>query len=237
MKGVMIPSVSAGSNQREANVMWTPHVIVPSGAAVADPAAPKRTMTASSTTRIRETNGRMGSSYLPGLGRSLKMSAQRHSRATRASALLFRDSGRDGLSGRGTLGVDIESVQRPAGRHEEAVALRAAEAEVAADLGQADAPDELALGRPHGHPTVAKAAPAGVAVARDPEVAKDVAADAVRPAFDAVDHEVGEELLVGELVVAADVKRVHVAVAARVGVARPSAGADHVQLLVVGREG
>ena len=35
MNGVMMPSVSAGSSQREASVMWTPHVMVPSGAAVA----------------------------------------------------------------------------------------------------------------------------------------------------------------------------------------------------------
>src|SRR5712691_7719353 len=35
MNGVMIPSVSAGSSQREASVMWTPHVIEPSGAAAA----------------------------------------------------------------------------------------------------------------------------------------------------------------------------------------------------------
>src|SRR5215472_3328214 len=34
MNGVMMPSVSAGSSQRDASVMWTPHVIVPSGAAV-----------------------------------------------------------------------------------------------------------------------------------------------------------------------------------------------------------
>ena len=35
MNGVMIPSVSAGSSQREASVMWMPHVIEPSGAAAA----------------------------------------------------------------------------------------------------------------------------------------------------------------------------------------------------------
>src|SRR5438105_4088331 len=117
------------------------------------------------------------------------------------------------------------------------VALRAAEAEIAADLGQTDAADERSRGRPHGHPAIAEAAPAGVAVARDPEVAVDVSADTIRPALDAVDHEVGEELLAGELVVAGHVEHVHVAVAAGVGVAPAAAGADHVQLLVVGREG
>ena len=35
MNGVMMPSVSAGSSQRDASVMCTPHVIVPSGAAAA----------------------------------------------------------------------------------------------------------------------------------------------------------------------------------------------------------
>src|SRR5712692_232440 len=59
MKGVMIPSVSAGSNQREANVMWTPHVMVPSGAAVADRTAPKNVVNARSATTTREMNGLM----------------------------------------------------------------------------------------------------------------------------------------------------------------------------------
>src|SRR5215510_11182165 len=40
MNGVMMPSVSAGSSQREARVMCTPQVMVPSGAAPAGPAAP-----------------------------------------------------------------------------------------------------------------------------------------------------------------------------------------------------
>src|SRR5712692_7386622 len=57
MNGVTMPSVSAGSSQRDASVMWTPHVIVPSGAAVAGRAAPKRTATARSTTTVtREVN-------------------------------------------------------------------------------------------------------------------------------------------------------------------------------------
>src|SRR5262245_22967220 len=40
MNGVMMPSVSAGSSQRDASVMCTPHVIVPSGAAAAEAAGP-----------------------------------------------------------------------------------------------------------------------------------------------------------------------------------------------------
>ena len=35
MNGVMMPSVSAGSSQRDASVMCTPHVIVPAGVAAA----------------------------------------------------------------------------------------------------------------------------------------------------------------------------------------------------------
>src|SRR5215813_10727435 len=66
------------------------------------------------------------------------------------------------LAGRGALGADVERVQRLAGRHEQAVPLWPAEAHVAADLGQPDATDELALGVPHRDPAVAHVA-AGVA--------------------------------------------------------------------------
>src|SRR5207244_12345231 len=91
----------------------------------------------------------------------------------------------------------VDGVQRLAGGHEQPVALGPAEADVAARLRQPDPPDELALRVPHRHPAVAERAPA---VARDPEVAVDVGAHAVRPALDAVDHEVGEELLIRQLV-------------------------------------
>src|SRR5262249_49773519 len=40
MNGVMMPSVSAGSSQRDASVMCRPQVIVPSGAAAAGAARP-----------------------------------------------------------------------------------------------------------------------------------------------------------------------------------------------------
>jgi hypothetical protein len=43
MKGVMMPSVSAGSSHREAKVMCTPHVTVPSGAAAAGRVTPNKT--------------------------------------------------------------------------------------------------------------------------------------------------------------------------------------------------
>src|SRR5437667_1177371 len=60
MNGVMMPSVSAGSSQREASVMCTPHVIVPSGAASTSPATPRTRTTASRRTTARQGNDRMG---------------------------------------------------------------------------------------------------------------------------------------------------------------------------------
>ncbi len=66
------------------------------------------------------------------------------------------------------LRVDVDRVERLARGHEEAVALRAAEADVAAHLRQADAPDQLAVGIPDRDAVVADR-PAGVA--RAPEVA------------------------------------------------------------------
>src|SRR5438477_3410436 len=67
MNGVMMPSVSAGSSQREASVICTPHVIVPSGAASTSPATPSVITTASRTTRARQGNDRMGFLQPPGL--------------------------------------------------------------------------------------------------------------------------------------------------------------------------
>src|SRR5262249_34666011 len=101
---------------------------------------------------------------------------------------------------------------------------------------QAAPPEQLAVRIPRGAPAVAEPAPAGIAVARDPEVAAHVGAHAVGAALDAVHHEVAEELLVRHLVVGAQVEDVHVALAALMRVARAAAGADDVELLVVGRE-
>src|SRR5439155_24936938 len=115
---------------------------------------------------------------------------------------------------------------------EQAIALGTAEAEIGADLGQPDTADELAFRRPYGHAAVAECPPAGIAVARHPDVAVDVAANAVRAALDAVDHELGEQLLVREAVVGADVEHMHVALAARSRVTRARARADDVELLV-----
>ena len=65
---------------------------------------------------------------------------------------------------------------------------------------------------PHRDAAVAERA---AGVARHPEVAVDVAAQAVRSALHAVDQTVGEQLAVRDLVVGADVERVDLAFAAR----------------------
>src|SRR5436309_15858134 len=64
MNGVMIPSVSAGSSEREACVMCTPHVRVPSGAALAERTTPTRRGIDRSTTRTHEMERLMGT-YQP----------------------------------------------------------------------------------------------------------------------------------------------------------------------------
>src|SRR5262245_66450841 len=89
-----------------------------------------------------------------------------------------------GSARRGALRCGVERVQRLAAAHEQPVALGPAERDVGAHLGQPDASEELAFGRPHGHAAVTETAPAGVAVARHPDVAVDVAARAVGAALD-----------------------------------------------------
>src|SRR5215467_4280698 len=54
MNGVMMPSVSAGSSQREARVMCTPHVRVPSGAALTGLTAPSVTAMTSTEGKARQ---------------------------------------------------------------------------------------------------------------------------------------------------------------------------------------
>src|SRR5215510_2796689 len=122
------------------------------------------------------------------------------------------------LGGPRALSGDVKRVERLARRHEESIALGSAEADVPAHFRKPDATDELALGVPHRHPAVAQVASR---VARDPDVALDVTADAVGAALDVVDHAIGEHLAAGQLVVAPDVEDVDVAVAPRVGVAGP----------------
>ena len=65
-------------------------------------------------------------------------------------------------------------------------------------------------------------------IARDPDIAVDIAAHAVRPALHVVNHEIAEPLLIGELVVGADIEHGHVALAARTGIAWPFAGTGDV---------
>src|SRR5262245_20107462 len=91
------------------------------------------------------------------------------------------------LTGRGPLGGGVHGVERLAPRHEQAIPLGSAEADVADDLGDPDAPDELPLGCPDGHAAVPHGPPG---VARAPQVAVDVTPDAVRAALHPVDHEV-----------------------------------------------
>src|SRR5579871_932343 len=127
----------------------------------------------------------------------------------------------------------IDSVERLACGHEQPVALGSAEGDVAAHLGEANPPEQLAFRRPACRAVVADGA---AGIAGGPDIAVDVAAYAVRSAFHAVDREVAEQLLVRQLVVGADIEYLDVALAARTGIARPFAGADHIELLVIGRE-
>src|ERR1051326_3827519 len=113
MKGVMIPSVSAGSTQREASVMGTPHVSIPSGPAAAGDAT---ATTRSSATRA----GLMGSSLrtdrvqgsggrtLARLGRG-DYDAPRHARPRPAAAGPLHGARPDASAGR-------PHVRAPAGR-------------------------------------------------------------------------------------------------------------------------
>src|SRR5208283_4053381 len=59
-------------------------------------------------------------------------------------------------AGRGALGLHLQHVQRLARAHEEVVALRPAEGEVGAHLGEADAADEFSVGVVNEHPRVAE---------------------------------------------------------------------------------
>jgi hypothetical protein len=56
----MLYAPSPGSREREASVMWTTQVIVPSGPAAAGPAAPKPRASATKTMTPRDVNGLMG---------------------------------------------------------------------------------------------------------------------------------------------------------------------------------
>src|SRR5438132_14087478 len=77
----------------------------------------------------------------------------------------------------------IHGIERLARGHEQAIALGAAETDVAAHLGQADPADQLAVRRPHRHTAIADVA---AGIARGPDIAVDIAAHAIRSALHAV---------------------------------------------------
>src|SRR3954453_4886714 len=140
---------------------------------------------------------------------------------------------RAGLARACALRGRVHRIERLARGHEQAVALGAAEADVAAHFGQPDAAEELAVRRPRRHAAIADGA---ARIAGGPDIAVDVTAHTVRPALHTVDHALAEPLLVGELVVAADVEHENLALAAGPGVAGSLAGGDDVDLLEVRRE-
>src|SRR5882672_3619678 len=74
--------------------------------------------------------------------------------------------------------LDIDGIERLARRHEQAVALLAAEGEIGAGLGQEDLADALAIGGEDLHAVIAGSHPARA----DPDIAVDVDAHAVREA-------------------------------------------------------
>src|SRR3954468_22559094 len=91
----------------------------------------------------------------------------------------------------GTLRCRVHGVDRLTRGHEQAVAFGTAEGDVAANFGQANAADQLAVWRPDRHAAVADSA---ACIAGCPDVAVDVAAQAVRPALHAVNHAIAEAL-------------------------------------------
>ena len=88
---------------------------------------------------------------------------------------------------------DVHGIERLAGGHEQAISFGAAKAEIGGNLRQTDAADQLALGGPDGDPVIADGT---AGIARAPQIAINIAACAVRAAFDPVDHEIAKELLI-----------------------------------------
>src|SRR5215470_12500380 len=70
MNGVMMPSVSAGSSHREARVMCTPQIMVPSGAALTGLTAPSVSAMTSAGRKARQ-HGTVMTSPLMNSGRTL----------------------------------------------------------------------------------------------------------------------------------------------------------------------
>ena len=112
----------------------------------------------------------------------------------------------------------VNGVQRLARRHKEPVALGTPKADIAADFRQPDAANQLALRRPYRHAAITDGT---ASVARGPHISVDIAAHAVGTAFHPVNHTVGEQFLVGQLVVWTDIKHVDLTLTAWTSVAGP----------------
>src|SRR5258705_551820 len=135
------------------------------------------------------------------------------------------------LGGRRSLCIHIDRIQRLARAHEQPVALRPAERDVRADLGEADAANQLPLRIPDRDAVIAKLA---ARVASRPQVAVHVHAGPVGSALHAVDHEIAELRRPAKLVVRVDVERVHAAIAAAPRVAGELREADDIELPAIG---
>src|SRR5207244_12203760 len=89
----------------------------------------------------------------------------------------------------GAFGVDVDRVERLARRHEQPVSAASAKAQIGAAFGQRDAADQLAVRGENGDAVELARAPAA------PQIARDVAAEAVRGAF----ADIAKDPAVGEL--------------------------------------
>ena len=108
------------------------------------------------------------------------------------------------------LRVDVERVEPLAGGHEQPVAFRTTKAHIGGDLRQMDAADQLGLRVHTVTPLYPTARPALLEHHKLPSTSQRV----VRPALHPINHEIGEELLIGELVVRPNIEDVYFAFAA-----------------------
>ena len=92
------------------------------------------------------------------------------------------------------LRVDVERVERLAGGREQPVAFRTTKAHIGGDLRQTDAADQLGFRVPHRH-AIVPARPALLEHHKLPSTSQRV----VRPVLYPINHEIGEELLIGAL--------------------------------------
>src|SRR5262249_7570996 len=121
------------------------------------------------------------------------------------------------------LGCSIHGIERLTRRHEQSIPLRPPEANIATDLRQTDAADELPSWVPHSHAIIPDFAP-GIAGA--PDVAVDVAAHPVRATLNAIDDAIGKQFLIRQFLVRRDVEDEYDALAPRPAVPGPLTRAD-----------